>query len=168
MSDISLATPLDPFTRVYQVIRNQLLAFQPLIVVKNIPDLSSKTFDGFKEVTYQSLPELLLIQDDFTLQPFGRNSLRCDFAQTYRLICTIDQLQVWPINKLKWQAFAGLYQLGDDLGLSGLVETWIVRGGMDDAFGQKEWKRDTLRYLSALSITVSMYVSRQSLNQFGR
>lgn len=165
------STYVSPTTLVYRTIRQRILDFQPLVTIKagNLPDLSNQTFEQFKQsVQPGDLPEAALIQEDFVAKPFGSNSLKSDRTQSFRLFLTIDKLQVTPINNLKDQVFAGLFQLGPDLGLRGMVDDWNIRGGADDAFGQREWKRDTMRYLSALSIVVSMYETRQSLSTFGR
>lgn len=158
---------LDPITQCYQAIRTLLLNqftgrlanFKPL----NFPDMSSATFDTFKnEVQPADLPEAILLQGAFELKPLGRNSQATSFTQVFPLVGTQDNLRVTPVNSFKFQTLIGLLKGGQDFGLK-FVRDWSITGGMDDPFGQQEWKRGTLRYLSILQIRVEMDVSRQQL-----
>ena len=55
---------------------------------------------------------------------------------------------------------------GPSLGLEGMIRDWEITQGEDDAVGQKQWKRGTQRWVSVLTIRVSMYLSRERLVSF--
>jgi len=160
-------TQPDPITATYRRIRAILLGhggFTAIVNPGNFPDMSLPAFSQIKpNVQPGDLPEVLLFQSGFRMLLFGRNSLSCEIVQTFDLVTTIDKLQVTPLNAVKWQSFVALSAGGIDLGLPGLVRDWMLQDGADDAFGQAQWKRDTLRYVSMIRIVTTLSIPRQTV-----
>lgn len=157
----------NPFTEVYQTIRTGLLAYAPfaaLVKDKNFRDATDPTFNRFRdEIAPSDTPEIILVQGKRELKPFGRNSQVADFSLSYPIIATFDStLRVVPVNDVIYAGFIAMLKLGDDLGLP-YVRSWDIAAAGDDPFGQQEWKRGAMRYLSLLQINVEMYQSRQTL-----
>jgi hypothetical protein len=157
----------DPFTLTASAILGALRAsagFTALVAPGNIVDMTSDCFEQFKkQVQPADLPEVILLQGEFVLRPFGANSSTTDLSQTWQLIVTHDSLRVRPVNVLKYQTMAALLKVGTTLGLTGLVRGWEITDGRDDALGQTQWKRGTARWVSVLAITVQMYLMRQQI-----
>jgi hypothetical protein len=156
----------DPITATYRRVRSLLLShdgFTDIVRPGNFPDMSAASFVQVKpQIQPGDLPEVLLFQSAFRMLPFGRNSMSAEVVQTFDLVTTIDKLQVTPLNAVKWQSFVALSNGGGDLGLT-FVRDWQLQDGADDAFGQSQWKRETLRYVSMLRIVVTLSISRQSI-----
>jgi hypothetical protein len=163
----------DPITAVYRRIRTSLLAHAGFdALVNTVPGRSSHIgkFPDMSDPKYtrppanadaRDLPEVLLIQSGYVLKRQGSNSMSSEIQQAFDVIVTFDNLQVAPVNALKFNAFVALAAAGDDLGMPRLIRDWDMRDGADDAFGQREWKRDTLRYVSVLRIVTVLSLPRQ-------
>lgn len=168
------APPVDPITQVYRKVRQTLLdrfvavpdpdTGKPMVRPGNVPDLSDRSFQTFKrQVQPGDLPEVVVVQGAFALQPFGVNSLVSTVRQTFPVIDTFDRMTVTQGNVLKFHALIALLQAGDDLGLRGLVRSWEITGGADDVFGKPDWTRETERLTSVFSVTVQLDLSRRQL-----
>jgi hypothetical protein len=157
----------DPFTSTASAILGALRAspgFTAIVAPGNVIDMTSDRFEQFKkQVQPADLPEVILLQGEFALRPFGINSRTADLSQTWQMIVTHDSLRVRPVNALKYQTMAALLKAGTTLGMEGLVRGWEITDGRDDALGKNEWKRGTARWTSVLSITVQMYLMRQQI-----
>lgn len=157
----------DPFTQIARTILRSLLAdsaWAALVRPGNVIDMTSDTFEQFKsKLQPGDVPEVILLQGDFTLRPFGGNSRIATLEQSYGLITTHDSLRVAPVNALKYLTLVALTKVGPSLGLEGLVRGWEITQSTDDALGQKHWRRGTQRWVSLLSIRVSMYLPREML-----
>ena len=155
----------DPFTTTASAILAALRAsagFTAMVAPGNVIDMTADCFEQFKkQVQPADLPEVILLQGEFVLQPFGTNSRTSDLSQTWQMIVTHDSLRVKPLNALKYQTMVALLKAGSTLGLGGLVRGWEITDGRDDALGQNQWKRGTARWVSVLAITVEMYLMRQ-------
>jgi hypothetical protein len=155
----------DPFTSTASAILGALRAsagFTAIVAPGNVIDMTADCFEQFKkQVQPADLPEVVLLQSEFELRPFGINSHTCDMSQTWQMIVTHDSLRVRPVNALKYQTMVALLKAGASLGLSGLVRGWEITDGRDDALGQNQWKRGTARWVSVLAITVELYLMRQ-------
>ena len=160
----------DPLTAVYRRVRTGMCACPAFLQAidsnpNNFIDGSAETFTHFDEQLKDSdLPEVAMIQTARRMKPFGPNSMTASIEQSLDIISTVRRMNVLDVNQVNWWTFVALYGLGTDLGLPGLVRDWNVTDAADSAFGQKEWKRGTLRYSSLLRITVSLSVPRQLLN----
>lgn len=177
MSDL-----VDPISRVYSTIRSALLnnqAFLDIVAVGNFLDMTSDKFDTWKTQTQGGdLPQVVLIQQNFHLNPFGSNSKIADITQTYQLIMTEGSLKIIPLNKLKMAALAALAAVGPDLGLAGLVRGWTNGTGRDVPFLPNNTDQTSVlsffaqgisRWVSVVPITIDMYISRRDLaGQFVR
>jgi len=156
----------DPFTQTYQAIRAALLAwpkFSALVKPGNFPDMSDTKFERFKpEVAPGDLPEVALLQGAFKLTPFGCNSRVFSAMQTYPLIATFNLLQVTPVNVLNFEFGRAMLKAGENLGLP-FIRTWDITASNDDAFGQQEWKRGTMRWVSVSQITVQMDLDQRTI-----
>jgi hypothetical protein len=159
--------PTDPFTSASTAILNALKsssAFTTIVRAGNLIDLTSDSFEQFKgQLQFGDTPEVALLPQTFELQPFGSNSQVASLSQAYQLVATHDSLQVKPVNALKFAAMVALLQAGPDLGLSGLVRSWEITKGADDAFGHPQWRRSSQRWVSVMSIVVYMELDRSSL-----
>jgi len=151
---------IDPFTQVSQRIATVLQAypgFSALVNPGNFRQMTQANFTKFAEnISTADTPEFVLLQTGFNLKPFGSTSQKAELTQAFQLIQTANNLVVTPVNKLKFAIFVALFKAGDTLGLDGLVMNWEITGGLDDAWGQKEWKRDALRWVSHCTIVVQM------------
>lgn len=157
----------DPFTTAASAILGALRAsagFTALVAPGNVIDMTVDCFEQFKkQVQPADLPEVILLQGEFVLRPFGANSRTTDLSQTWQLIVTHDSLRARPVNVLKYQTMTALLKAGTNLGLAGLVRGWEITDGHDNALGQSQWKRGTARWVSVLAITVQMYLMRQQV-----
>jgi hypothetical protein len=162
---------LDPFTQISRAILALLQAdagWARMVKPGNIVDMTADTFERFKtQLQPADVPEVVLLQSDFKLKPFGASSRIAEMEQDYQLIVTHSSLRVRPINVLKYQTLIALANAGPSLGLDGLVRGWEITSGQDDAFGQKQWRRGSTRWVSVLTIRVGMYVSRDRLASAG-
>ena len=78
-----------------------------------------------------------------------------------RRVCTSASVnRRWP------PALIALAKAGPSLGLEGLIRDWEITQGEDDAEGHKQWRRGTQRWVSVLTIRVSMYLARERLVSF--
>jgi hypothetical protein len=161
----------DPFTASARAILAALRAgagFTSIVPAGNLIDMTADTFERFK-TTIQSgdTPEVVLLQEAFRLAPFTAGSRAAEIDQTFQLIATHDSLRAVPLNALKFQTLLALAGAGPSLGLEGLVRQWSLTDARDDAFGPKQWRRGTERWVSILSIEVGMYLSRDRLASGG-
>jgi hypothetical protein len=161
---------IDPFTQTSQAILGSLLAdagWASMVKPGNVIDMTADSFERFKvQLQPGDVPEVILLQGAFTLKPFGASSRMTEMEQSYQLIVTQDSLRVRPVNHLKFQTLIALAKAGPSLGLEGLIRDWGITQGEDDAEGRKQWRRGTQRWVSVLTIRVSMYVARERLVSF--
>jgi hypothetical protein len=154
----------DPFTAAAQAILCALRAssgFTSIVAAGNLIDMTAQTFEQFKSTLPSAdTPEVVLLQDAFELKPFTAGSRAAEIDQTFQLVATHDSLRTGVVNALKYQTLLALARAGPSLGLEGLVRQWSLTGGHDDAFGPKQWRRGTQRWVSILAIEVSMYLPR--------
>lgn len=158
---------VDPFTQTSQAILAALqadAAWSAMVKPGNVIDMTADTFERFKsQLQPGDVPEAILLQGDFTLKPFGASSRIAEMEQGYQLVVTHDSLRVRPVNWLKFQTLIALARAGPTLGFDGLIRGWEITNGQDDALGQKQWRRGTQRWVSVLTIRVSMYMARDRL-----
>jgi hypothetical protein len=164
----SFSSPMtDPFTQISRTILAALQAdagWAALVKRGNVVDMTSPAFERFRtQVQSGDVPEVVLVQEDFRLRPFGTNSRVAELEQDFQMIVTHDSLRVMPVNVLKFRTLAALARCGPTLGLDGLVREWEITGGADDAIGSKPWKRGSERWVSAMTIRVQMYFTRDRL-----
>ncbi len=157
----------DPFTATSSAILSALTsspAFSAIVAPGNLIDMSANAFERFKgQLQFSDTPEVVLLSDAFELQPFGTNSKIASISQTFQLISTHASLRTTPMNALKFATMTALLKAGPNLGLCGLIRSWEMRQGRDDAFGHPQWRRGTLRWVSLISITVHMHLDRSHL-----
>jgi hypothetical protein len=157
----------DPFTQCARAILSALQedpGWAAMVKPGNVIDMTAHTFERFKSQLMPSdLPEAILLQTEFKLKPFGASSRIAEMEQSFQLIVTHDSLRVRPVNRLKYQTLVALAKSGPTLGFDGLVRGWEITQGDDDALGQKQWRRGTQRWVSVLTICVSLYVPREKL-----
>jgi len=157
----------DPFTAASNAILKALQScsvFAAIVPPGNLIDMTAASFERFKgQLQASDTPEVVLLQEAFELQPFGGNSRVASLSQSYQLVATHESLRVTPVNALKYAAMAALLRAGPDLGLSGLVRSWEIHQGRDDAFGPPQWRRATQRWVSVMSIVVHMELDRSVL-----
>ncbi len=161
---------IDPFTQTSRAILASLQAdagWASMVKPGNVVDMTADSFERFKlQLQPADVPEVILLQGEFKLKPFGASSRMTEIEQSYQLIATHDSLRVRPVNRLKFQTLIALAKAGPSLGLEGMIRDWEITQGEDDAVGQKQWKRGTQRWVSVLTIRVSMYLSRERLVSF--
>src|SRR3984957_3085059 len=145
----------DPFTAAHQAIFAAFENCAPLaalIPAGNFVDTTDPLFQQFKpNAQAADTPQLTILQDEFTLPPFGGNSAVVQFSQSYRVLVCTDVLQVVPLNQVKYQMLAALVSAGPNLGLS-CVKSFEVKPGRDDS--ESEQSR---RWASVFTITVNLY-----------
>ena len=163
---------LDPFTQTSRAILSALQAdagWSALVKPGNVIDMTADSFERFKtQVQSGDLPEVILLQGEFRLKPFGGSSRVAEMEQIFQLVVTHDSLRVRPVNLVKYMTLVALAKAGPSLGLDGLVREWEITHGDDDAVGhskheafRKQWRRGSQRWISLLAIRVSMYVGRE-------
>ena len=154
----------DPFTAAAEAILAALRGssgFTSIVPAGNLIDMTADTFERFKSTLPSGdTPEVVLLQDAFRLRPFTAGSRCAEIEQTYQLITTHDSLRTGTLNALKYQTLLALAAQGPSLGLDGLVRQWSLCDGRDDAFGPKQWRRGTERWVSIVAVEVTMYLSR--------
>jgi hypothetical protein len=154
----------DPFTAAAGAILSALRAspgFTSIVPAGNLIDMTSDLFERFKTTLPSGdTPEVVLLQDAFRMLPFTAGSRCAQIEQTFQLITTQDSLRTGPLNALKYQTLLALGAQGASLGLDGLVRQWSLADGHDDAFGPKQWRRGTERWVSIVAIEVTMYLPR--------
>ncbi|HEX8323476.1 MAG TPA: hypothetical protein VF595_06130, partial [Tepidisphaeraceae bacterium] len=97
------------------------------------------------------------------------SSMHAEITQSYDCVATLETLSVKQLNLVKTHTLVALASLPDTLGFveeagqGQLVKTFDVMDCVDDAFGQKEWKRGTMRYVSMVRINVQLVVARRLL-----
>jgi hypothetical protein len=158
---------VDPFTQTSRAILGALQAdpaWGAMVKPGNVIDMTAESFERFRtQLQPADVPEAILLQSDFTLKPFGASSRVAEMEQSYQLIVTHDSLRVRPVNHLKFQTLIALAKAGPTLGFDGLIRGWEITQGADDSQGQKQWRRGTLRWVSVLTVRVSMYLTRERL-----
>jgi hypothetical protein len=151
----------DPITAAHQAIFAAFENFPPLaalVPVGNFIDTTNPQFQQFKpDATAADTPELAVLQDQFTLPPFGGNSTTVQFSQSYRVLLRTDTLQIVPLNQVKFQALAALVSAGPNLGLS-CIKGFDVSPGRDSSESQQ-----SQQWVAVFTITVHLYLSRQQL-----
>ena len=151
----------DPFTAAHEAIFAALEDFAPLaalVPIGNFIDTTNPLFQQFPpDATASDTPQILILQDQFTLSPFGGNSTTVQFSQSYRVSIRTDVLQVVPLNQVKYQALAALVSAGPNLGLS-CIKSFDVQAGRDDMQSQQ-----SQRWAALFTITVHLYLPRQQL-----
>ena len=155
--------PPDPFTAAHQAIFAAFKGHPPLaamVGLGNFVDTTDPLFQQFKpDAQAGDLPRVMVLQDAFTLPPFGGCSTAVEFSQAYRVLFATDVLRVVPLNQLKYQALCALVKAGPDLGLP-FVRAFDVGPGKDES---KRPDDKTQRWTAAFAITVRMYVARRVL-----
>ena len=151
----------DPFTAAHEAIFAALENYAPLaalVPIGNFIDTTNPLFQQFPpDATASDTPQILILQDQFTLSPFGGNSTTVQFSQSYRISVCTDVLQVVPLNQLKFQMLAALISAGPNLGLS-CVKSFDVLSGRDEMEFQQ-----SRRWAALLTINVHLYLPRQQL-----
>ncbi|HUB26089.1 MAG TPA: hypothetical protein VL992_11720 [Tepidisphaeraceae bacterium] len=151
----------DPITAAHQAIFAAFENFSPLtalVPVGNFIDTTNPQFQQFKpDATAADTPELTVLQDQFTLPPFGGNSTTVQFSQSYRVLLRTDTLQIVPLNQLKYQALAALVSAGPTLGLA-CIKSFDVLPGKDSAESQQ-----SQRWIAVFTINVHLYLPRQQV-----
>lgn len=158
---------IDPFTQCARAILSSLQGdpgWAEMVKSGNVVDMTAHSFERFKsQLMPADVPEVILLQGEFRLKPFGASSRIAEMEQSFQLIVTHDSLRVRPVNRLKYQTLVALAKAGPTLGFDGMVRGWEITQGDDDALGQKHWRRGTQRWVSVLAIRVSLYVPRERL-----
>lgn len=171
---------LDPITQTSRAILYSLRAYpgfvtaMKLVGAGKIEDVSLSQFENFiLSPQGQDTPYVVLLNRAFRLMPWGPNSQVCEIVQAYSLMTTYPTLRTDVLNPLKWNTFIALVQAGysfetgfaagfaagqlPQAAPNGFgILSWEVVDGFDDAFGQKEWKADTRRWISAIGIRVTL------------
>jgi hypothetical protein len=151
----------DPFTAAHQAIFAAFANYAPLaalVPAGNVIDTTNPWFQQFKpDATAADTPQLSILQDAFTLPPFGGNSATVQFSQSYRVLVLTDVLQIVPLNQLKYLMLAALVNAGPNLGLS-CVKSFEVLGGRDESESER-----SQRWAAVFTISVNLYLSRQQL-----
>ena len=159
-----MADSWDPFTAAHQAIFAAFQNYAPLaalVLPGNFVDTTDPLFQQFKPgITAGDTPQLKILQDDFTLPPFGGNSTTVQFTQTYRVMICTDVLRVVPLNQVKYLALIALVKAGPTLGLS-CVSGYQVQAGRDDTKSPESEK--SRRWTAAFNISVQLYLSRRQL-----
>lgn len=134
-----------------------------------IEDMTAPAFERFKtEIQAGDLPEVAIVQGAFSFDPFGPNSKVAMFTQQFKLVMVMESLKSPPLNQLKMVLMGALADADPQLGLDGLVFKWECASARDDAFGPKEWTRETVRFLSFMDIVVTFYLPNAALQQMGQ
>jgi hypothetical protein len=166
---------LDPFTQTSRAILSALQSdpgWSALVKPGNVIDMTADSFERFKtQISSADLPEVLLLQGDFLLKPFGSGSRIAEVRQDFQLVVTHESLRVRPANLLKYMTLIALAKAGPTLGLDGLVREWEITHADDDAVtGQsrhemfrKQWRRGSQRWVSVMTIRVGLYFGRDRL-----
>lgn len=171
---IDWPSPLDPLTAAYQGIATALLnnaTFAALVKLANLnvwADGKQKSL--LSDVQDGNLPEMTIVQGAHTIHPWGRNSERADYLQTYSLVAITDTMQVSTINQIK-RAFAGaIYHANPESWTwngSTYIDDILIGGGGDGSSGialpTVEATRGIDRQGTIISVQISMYESRSSL-----
>ena len=165
----------DPFTTAAGAVLGALRCSSPFMSIVrpgNLIDMTADTFERFKsQLQFNDTPEVVLLQDDFRLQPYGPASNSALLEQSFLLVSTLDSLKSRTLNVLKFQTLAALAKAGPTLGLDGLVQSWEIASCRDDALSNTTpsfpWKRGSQRWVSLLTISVKMLLSRQQLISLG-
>jgi len=159
-----MADAWDPFTAAHQAIFAAFAnypAFACLVLPGNVIDTTDPLFQQFKPgATAGDTPQLKILQDEFTLPPFGGNSTTVRITQSYRVMICTDVLRVVPLNQVKYLALIALVKAGPNLGLS-CISGYDVAAGRDDADSAQSEKSQ--RWAAAFTITVQLYLSRRQL-----
>jgi hypothetical protein len=161
----------DPITLVYSAIwtaLNNWHGFTDLVRVKvDLTQAQYASVEAFLPTARDAdLPEVTLLEGQYTLAPFGKTSQSADIQQEFRLVCATNSLQVVPINALKYHVLVALLKAGDALGLEGLVHDYSIASGNDATASMAlgtEISRGVDRYCSLMSINVGMYLDRAAL-----
>lgn len=159
---------VDPFTQIYGAIRDGLMAdtvMAPNIIKPgNFPDVTDPKFFQFKEqLSAADTPDVILIQGKFALKPFGSNSRVVEFVQQYPIFINYDNLSLSRVNLVKFRTTIALRKLGGELGLRTLVKEWHIEGCEDDGFGQRALKRDQIRWMQTLTVSVNGYLDANDI-----
>lgn len=168
-----MADPWDPFTAAHQAIFAALqnyASLAALVLPGNFVDTTDPLFQQFKPgIAAGDTPQVQILQDEFTLPPFGGSSTSVQFTQSYRVFFCTDVLQVTPLNQLKYLTLIALIKAGPNLGLS-CVKGYEIQTGRDDCgvlktriSNFKSQLQDSERWVAAFTINVEMYLSRQQL-----
>jgi hypothetical protein len=161
-----MANTWDPFTAAHQAIFaafENYPALAAVVLPGNFIDTTDPYFQQFKSNTQAGdLPQVKILQDKFTLPPFGGSSMMVQFTQSYRVLFCTDVLQVVPLNQLKYLALIALVKAGPNLGLT-CIKGFEVETGRDDTKSPPEEAEQSQRWAAAFNIKVEMYLSRQQL-----
>ena len=120
----STTSSTDPFTVVYQAIYNGLANFTDFTAIVKLANPNNLIhFDGLANPIKDKrnaadLPEVVLMQSKWRAEPYAVNSIACGIWQTYPIVATAADLNIIPVNQLKYQTIRALDSLGSKLGVS--------------------------------------------------
>lgn len=159
----------DPFTRVYQAIRNGMIAWHGITeILTKGSTLRLRDFTDFSDPQVRNkppseapndYPDFYLDLGQFHLDAYG-NSRAAKFGQSYRLFISNQFYSIVNPGLVKIHTLAALTNLGLDLGLPGLVVGWNITSGSDEL---QSFVRPHNGWTTVLSINVEMAMSRNDL-----
>jgi len=156
----------DPFTSAHEAIFTAFQNHPPLaalVLPGNFVDTTDPYFQQFKPGTQAGdTPQVKILQDEFTLPPFGGNSTSVEFTQSYRVLLTTDVLCVVNLNQLKYLILQAMVKAGTTLGLS-FVKSFELQSGKDDFKRPPDETQQSQRWVSVFTIRIQFYLSRQQL-----
>ena len=157
---------MDPFTTAHQAIFTALQNYAPLtalVLPGNFIDTTDPLFEQFKpQITSADAPQIRILQDDFTLPPFGGNSKTVEFSQDFIVQVTTDLLRITPLNQLKYLLLIALVKAGPELGLD-FVSGFTLSDCRDSFTQPADLIQKSRRWTAAMTIRVQMFLSRQTL-----
>lgn len=171
-----LTTGVDPFTQVYQVVANAMRQYPGLVknevgdgngLFRTLLDMTAPNFQQtLKAMGAGDSPGLRLGQDVPLLMPYGRNSVIGNWDQNIHFMFTTDTLNLVTLNELIFLFFCALCQLPQDLGLTGMVEKWVMTNSQARFVQPVNAENDatgSLRWSYAVTMKVSCYLNSKTL-----
>jgi hypothetical protein len=110
-------------------------------------------------------PEMMLVPGKGMWDMFTTSSLACGVTQDYDLRLTGKDLDLLPVNAVKWQSLRAFELAGPQIGLPKLVRRVTVLTAEDEIAEPKEKdkSRGTSRWLSLLTYRVEMTITRANI-----
>jgi hypothetical protein len=158
-----LPAVVDPLTLVHRQLWSALTGFADwaaLVTLTNRIRFDAGEPDPVKAVREATdLPEVGLVEGKFDWQLFDFDASAGNFTHSFQLVATHADLNLIPVNTLRWQTLRALTKVGPYLGLPSLVRKFACRGGAVSASAQPG-QADLSQWATLVNVDVLFTLSR--------
>lgn len=155
-------TSIDPFTFTYQALWKTLTDFQPWVDAVKGRYLRFDTTDipgNFDQLLQNGdCPFVALEPSSYMQRPYGHDCAALDMTLSFPLVIVGADLNIIPVNQVKWHTTRALIKAGPQLDLPKLIQKVGVRSGSDRVGTPDAWTKGQIRITTMLVIDIDLAI----------